>query len=124
MGRISMRSFKDLPVMVLAILLAACLFTYYSTRESARPAAPQKESAAADQPLVDTSLLQTALKLAPLAASPDEQEQAHEAWRLADHELDLTFAEALREAEADAGAALPSSGPLRQLSDRIVSLYK
>src|ERR1017187_8291237 len=124
MRHTSMKSLNNLPALLLAILLAACLFTYYSTRESARPAAPPKEPTAANHPLVDTSLLQTALKLAPLAASPDEQEQAHEAWRLADHELDLTFAEALREAEADAGAALPSSGPLRQLSDRIVSLYK
>ena len=117
-----MKSLKNLPALLLAILLAACLFTYYSTRESARPAAPPKESTAADQPLVDTSLLQTALKLAPLAASPDEQEQAHEAWRLADHELDLTFAEALREAEAEAAAALPPSGPLRQLSDGVARL--
>ena len=117
-----MKSLKNLPALLLAILLAACVFTYYSTRESARPAAPPSESAAADQPLVDTSLLQTALKLAPLAAAPDEQEQAHEAWRLADHELDLTFAEALREAEAEAAAALPASGPLRQLSDDIALL--
>ena len=117
-----MKSLKNLPVVLLAILLAACLFTYYSTRESARPAAPLQKSAAADQPLVDTSLLQAALKLASLAATPDEQGQAHEAWRLADHELDLTFAAALREAEAQAVAALPASGPLRQLSDRISSL--
>ena len=117
-----MKSLKNLPVVLLAILLAACLFTYYSTRESARPAAPRQKSAAADQPLVDTSLLQAALKLASLAATPDEQGQAHEAWRLADHELDLTFAADLREAEAQAVAALPASGPLQQLSDRISSL--
>jgi small-conductance mechanosensitive channel len=117
-----MKSLKNLPMVLLAILLAACLFTYYSTRESARPAAPLQKSAAADQPLVDTSLLQAALTLASLAATPDEQGQAHEAWRLADHELDLTFAAALREAEAQAVAALPASGPLRQLSDRISSL--
>ena len=71
---------------------------------------------------MDTSLLGTALRLAPSAATPDEQGQAHEAWRLADHELDLTFAAALREAEADAGAALPANGPLRQLSDGIAKL--
>ena len=57
-----------------------------------------------------------------MAATPDEQGQAHEAWRLADHELDLTFAAALREAEAEAAAALPASGPLRQLSDSIARL--
>src|ERR1035441_10341137 len=122
MRHTSMKSLKNLPAMVLAILLAACLFTYYSTRESARPAAARKELAAAEQPLVDTSLLQAALKLAPLAATPDEQGQAHEAWRLADHELDLAFAAALRDAEAEAAAALPTNGPLRQLSDRIASL--
>ena len=116
-----MKVFKNLPAVILAILLAACLFTYYSTRDSAKPAAPTKKSAAADQPLVDTSLMQTALSLAPLAATPDEQAQAHEAWRLADHELDLTFAAALREAEATE-AALPANGPLRPLRDRIASL--
>ena len=112
---------KNLPAVVMAILLAACFFTYYSTRDSAGPAAPQKKSAATEQ-LVDTSLMQTELKLAPLAATPDEQGQAHEAWRLADHELDLTFAAALREAQAEAAAALPVRGPLRQLSDRIAKL--
>ena len=117
-----MKSLKNLPMVLLAILLAACLFTYYSTRESARPAAPLQKSAAADQPLVDAGVLRTAINLAPLAATPDEQGQAHEAWRLADHELDLTFAAALREAEAQAVAALPASGPLRQLSDRISGL--
>lgn len=113
---------KNLMAVALAILLAACLFTYYSTRDSAKPAPPPKKSAAADQPLVDTSLLQAALNLAALAATPDEQAQAHEAWRLADHELDLAFAAALREAQAEAEAALPASGPLRQLSDTIARL--
>jgi small-conductance mechanosensitive channel len=113
-----MRWLKNVPAAILAILLAACLFAFYSTRESAK--APAKKLTAADQPLVDTSLLQTALKLAPLAATPDEQEQAREAWRLADHQTDLTYAAALRDAEAE--AAQPVSGPLRQLSDRIAQL--
>jgi small-conductance mechanosensitive channel len=102
--------------MVLAILLAATLFAYYSTRDSATPTAPQK-SAAAEQPLVDTSLLQSAVNLAPSAATPDERSQAREAWRLADHELDLRFAAAMRDAEAE--ASLQATGPLRQLSNRI-----
>ena len=110
----SMKPSINLPATVLAILLTVCLFTYYATRDSARPVAPQQKSAAAAQPLVDTSLLQTALKLAPMAVTPDEQGQAHEAWRLADHELDLTSAAAL--------PALPATGSLRQLSDRIANL--
>ncbi len=67
--------------MVLAILLAATLLAYYSTRDSATPTAPQK-SAAAEQLLVDTSLLQSAVNLAASAATPDEQSQAREAPRL------------------------------------------
>src|SRR5579872_573091 len=119
MRRVSMKSFTTLTAAILAILLIACVFAYYSTRDSAPPTATQKSLAAA-QPLVDTSLLQNAVQLASLAVTPDEQGQAREAWRLADHELDLRYAAALREAEAQ--AALPVTGPLQQLSNRIADL--
>ncbi len=49
-------------------------------------------------PAVDQKPLQTAHKLAALVASPEEQDLAHEALRLADYEIDLAFADALREA--------------------------
>ena len=111
-----MKWLKNVPAAILAILLAACLFVYFSTRDSGAPSALVKK-AAAGQPLVDTSLLQTALSLTPLAATPDEQSNAREAWRLADHETDLTYAAALRDAETQAAA--PPPGNLRQLSDRI-----
>src|SRR5262249_49390491 len=55
-----------------------------------------------------------------LAATPDEQAQAREAWRFADHELDLRFAATIRRAEAEATA--PASGPLKQLADHIAQL--
>jgi small-conductance mechanosensitive channel len=105
--------------MLLAILLVASLFAYYSTRESAPPTARQK-SAAAEQPLVDTNLLQSAVNLAALAVTPDEKTQAREAWRLADHELDLRFAAAIRDAEAQ--ASVQATGPLQQLSNQIAQL--
>jgi small-conductance mechanosensitive channel len=114
-----MRSLKNLPGIILAILLAASLFLFYSTRNAGTPTAPAK-SASAGQPLVDTSLLQTAINLAASAATPDEQNEAREAWRLADHELDLRFAAAIRDAAAT--AARPTTGPLRQLSSRITQL--
>jgi small-conductance mechanosensitive channel len=72
------------------------------------------------QPLVDSSLLQSAINLAALAATPDEQAQAREAWRLADQELDLRFAAAVRDAEAE--ASVPPTGPLLPLSNRITQL--
>jgi small-conductance mechanosensitive channel len=112
-----MRWPKYLPALVLLVLLGVCLFALYFT---APYSTPQTRSASSDQALVDTGPLQTALALSSLAATPDEQAQAREAWRLADHVLDLTFAAAMRDAEAQ--AALPATGPLRQLSDVVDKL--
>lgn len=110
---------KNLPAIILIILLAGCLIAYLSTRETGESTTPQK-SAAEERPPVDTTLLQTVMKLTSLAAVPGEQTQAREAWRLADHELDLAFAAAMRKAETE--ATLPVTGPLRQLSERITAL--
>ena len=112
-----MKQPRNLAGATLAVLLAACLLAYYATRDSVQL---KRGASATAHPLVENSLLPDALKAAPSAATPDEQAQAREAWRLADHELDLTFAAALRDAEAD--AAIPKNGPLRQLSDRIEKL--
>ena len=110
---------RNLPAAILALLLVGCLVAYFVTGEAAAPpAAPNSPNAA--QNLVDTTLLQNAIDLAALAATPDEQVQAREAWRLADHEIDLTFAAHIRNAQAQ--SLLPAPGPLRQLSDRIASL--
>jgi small-conductance mechanosensitive channel len=109
----------DAVSIALVVLLAGCLFAYYSTRDSRKPTAAPKNAAASEGSLVDKNLLQTAHRLAPLAATRDEQEQALEAARLTDHELDLAFAAALRDAEAAAAAAVPSTGPLQQLAARI-----
>ena len=114
-----MKALKNLPAVALAILLLTCLFAYIFTRSSGAPAEEQNLTAAR-QPMVDTSLLDTSIRLAASAATPAEQAQAREAWRLADHELDLRFAAAVRQAEAE--AAVPASGPLVQLSDRISKL--
>jgi small-conductance mechanosensitive channel len=52
--------------------------------------------------LVDQRPWQTAETLAPLAVTAEETEYAHEAERLADHEVDQAFASALRVANAQA----------------------
>jgi small-conductance mechanosensitive channel len=117
-----LKSIKNVPATVLAVLLAGCLLAYFYTRESSGPIPTAKQPASQEQPLVDTTLRQNALNLALLAATPLEQTQAREAWRLADDELDLAFAAALREAEAAAEAGQPASGPLRQLKERAVQL--
>jgi small-conductance mechanosensitive channel len=68
------------------------------------------------EPLVDQKPLQTARALAPLAATPEAQNYAHEALKLADYEVDLAFADALRDAAAHPPKMTPE---LRDLTSRI-----
>ena len=82
-------------VSVLVVLVAATAIGFVMTRDTSRPsnAAPNPQST-----LIDQSPLKTARQLAALAVTPDEQRLAQEASRVADHEIDLAFADALREA--------------------------
>lgn len=86
---------------LLLLLLVAAVYGLIRT------AVPQKHPpsrgkgnnpAAAQAPLVDQWPLKTAQQLAQLATSPEERPLAQEALRLADHEVDLAFAAALRDA--------------------------
>ena len=80
---------------VLLLLVAATGIGYVMTRDSSRPS---NTATSAQTPLVDQTPLKTARQLATLAVTPDEQRHAQEAARLADHEVDLAFADAVREA--------------------------
>jgi small-conductance mechanosensitive channel len=82
---------------LLALVLGTCA-AYYATRESSRPSAKTAASDAGQNPLVDERPLPTARGLASLAISPEEQRLSQEAVRIADHEVDLAFADALRQA--------------------------
>jgi len=82
-------------------LLALVLGTgaaYLATRESSSPRAKKASPDTAQVPLVDERPLPTARGLAALAITPEEQRLAEEAERIADHEVDLAFADALRQA--------------------------
>ena len=75
--------------------------------------------------LVDLRPWQTAEALAPLAVTAEETEYAHDAERLADHEVDQAFAAALRQATAQAqhrnltGEALALSQKVEQLQQLV-----
>jgi small-conductance mechanosensitive channel len=75
-----------------------------------------RTAAAPAAPLVDQKPLQTARALAPLASTPEEQNYAHEALKLADYDVDLAFADALRDAAAHPPQMTPE---LRDLTTRI-----
>jgi small-conductance mechanosensitive channel len=94
-----MKVFRRLAITVPAALLAVCLAATWWTRGSmAHMPFLKGRGAAGQNTLVDQRPWQTIESLAPLAVSAEEQSLAHEAERLADHEVDQAFALALRQA--------------------------
>ncbi len=85
---------KWIIVTVLLLLLVATGIGLLLTRDSAHPT----KSASAQAPPVDQTPLKTANRVATLALTLEEKRIAEEAARVADHEVDLAFADALREA--------------------------
>jgi small-conductance mechanosensitive channel len=101
---------------LVAVLLFACLVAAYLTRgvrsnqTATRNSIPSNSNSA-----IDGRLLQGAQQLDALADTAEEQALSRDALRLSDHELDLAFASALREATTTSVAA---TGPFKQLADR------
>jgi len=111
----------SITAIVLLLLVAAAIAGMVWTRS--RPSAEADESgvtpagkkvlartqAGNGRPLVDQRPLQTAHRMAALAATPDELRLAHEAEKVGDHEVDLAFADALRTAELNPPKLTPEA---------------
>ncbi len=99
-----MKSSQKILLLLCLVLLAAAAAGVVLTRgTSSLPFGqrrPEQTAAkgAAPLALVDQQPLSTARELSRLATSPEEQPLAKEAIRIADHEVDLAFAVALRQA--------------------------
>lgn len=103
-----MRTRTAITAAALAGLLGAAFLGFLWTREpSAEPATARKKGTGPRQ--VDQRTLQTARRLALQAAGAEEQAFARQALRLANHELDLAFAEALRQAVEEAPPPSPEA---------------
>jgi small-conductance mechanosensitive channel len=100
-------------VVALLALVAATVIGLFLT-DNAQPVLPKRtaKNTAQAAPAVDLRPLQTARKLAALASTPEEQDLAHEALRLSDYEVDLAFADALREATEHPPAPTPEQHEL------------
>jgi small-conductance mechanosensitive channel len=85
----------------LGLLLILAGISWWKTAPHA-PAARKAAAAAAiaSTDLVDQTTYVTAQRLAQVAITPEEQTFSQSALRIADHELDLAFTEALRDVEA------------------------
>jgi small-conductance mechanosensitive channel len=116
---------------LMAALLVLCLVFSWTTRDSMAHLSflsgrsNIRSLADSHKTLVDLRPWQTAEALAPLAVTTEETEYAHEAERLADHEVDQAFAAALRQASAQAqhrkltGEALALSQKVEQFQQLI-----
>ena len=101
---------------VLLLLMAAAVIGLFWTRELPQPeeasATPGKKAVAVKAParaLVDQRPLQTARRMAAMAAMPEEQVLAHEAEKVADHEVDLAFFDSLRSAQENPPSLSPEA---------------
>jgi small-conductance mechanosensitive channel len=85
---------------VLGLLLILGSVAWWKTRPPTLAARKEAVEAITTTDLVDQSTYATAQRLARLALTPEEQALAQSALRIADHELDLAFSEALIDTEA------------------------
>ena len=111
---------KPIFAVLLALLIAAAIGLALTSGGSTPATVVKRGHVKAEEaPAVDQRPLQTARSLAGVAATPGERELAQEAARVADHEVDLAFAGALREA---AQHPVPVSAEARQLDARVKKL--
>src|SRR5579862_9173711 len=119
---------------VLLLLMAAAIVGMVWTREV--PEANEETSATAgkkllgrrtavtQRPLVDQRPLQTAKRMAALAATPEEQTLAHEAEKVGDHEVDLAFFDSLRTAQQNPPPLSPEAKKLSDRKDKVEQAVK
>jgi small-conductance mechanosensitive channel len=97
-----MKTKQKIAAIVLVALLGAVAYGLFRTGQPASTPAMNAKTAsggAAQAPIVDQTPLLTAQRLAQMPASTEEKPFAEEALRLGDHEMDLAFAAAVRDAE-------------------------
>ncbi|HYY69599.1 MAG TPA: mechanosensitive ion channel domain-containing protein, partial [Terriglobales bacterium] len=111
-----MKPHQRIILSVLLLLLGAAVLGMFVTR---RPPPSGRARRQPKRELVDQRPLETARNLAALAGSPGERAYAARALRLADDEVDLAFAVALRDAVAH---PLPPTPETQALVDRIKQL--
>ena len=120
-----MKARQWIAVVGLLALVVATVVGLFMT-EGAQTVLPVrlKKPAAQAAPAVDQRPLQTARKLALLASTPEEQDFAHEAVRLSDYEVDLAFADALREATEHPPAPTPEQRELTARAGKAEAVVK
>src|SRR6266536_4913490 len=122
-----MRSRQKISAVVLVLLLGAVVYGLIRTTEPQAVPSSQdngKHGVPSSVPLVDQSPLKTAQQLAQLATTPEERPLAEEALRLADREVDLAFAAALRDAAENPPVLSPEAKEIEARLQKAQKLLK
>ena len=125
-----MRLRRWIPGVLFLALAVAAVAGLVATRDRPPPTADVTPAARAGQTAqagstaprrwrrVDTGPLLTAHRLAALAVTPEEQELAHQAVSLADHAVDLAFADAFRQAADEIPEQTPAVKALAEAKQK------
>lgn len=104
-----MKSRQWMVTLGLLALVAAAITCAILTRNWGSDTPPTARTTAIRKMLVDERPLKTARTMAKLASGWDERNFANEALRLGDHEVDLAFADALRDAANSPAQSTPQA---------------
>ncbi|MGD0908406.1 MAG: mechanosensitive ion channel domain-containing protein [Candidatus Acidiferrales bacterium] len=117
-----MKSYHRIFLIILGVLIALTSAGIFMTSDwGDRTVSRKKSQTNVAQSPVDMKQFQTAQALVSLAATPDEQSFAHDALRMADHEVDFEFTAALYEA---AFQPVPSTPEIKTILARISTAQK
>jgi small-conductance mechanosensitive channel len=110
---------------ILSGLLVVCFAFSWTTRDAMAHLSflkgQQSQPGSEQTTVVNLHPWQIAQALAPLAVSKEEEEYAHEAERLADHEVNQAFATSLRQASTQ---RLAPTGEALELSQKVAQLQQ
>jgi small-conductance mechanosensitive channel len=118
------RQWLTLGALLILVVAAAIALVLTGRSGQAAPAGPANSASDQQSTLVDQRPLQSARKLAALVSTPEEQRISRDTLRLADHEVDLAFAEALRDAQEHPEKPTAEMRELSQRVDKTQSVVK
>jgi small-conductance mechanosensitive channel len=111
-----MKASQGIVIIGLLVLVAIAITAFLITGNSLPVPGGGAQAPTDTGSLVDQRPLLTARKMAALASTPEEQRIAQEVLRIADHEVDLSFADALRSAAQHPAQPSPE---VREINSRI-----
>jgi hypothetical protein len=121
-----MRALRKIASLILFASLVAALYGIWATYQAPPPELARQDAttrASSSDPVleIDQHTFRRAQRLSALATAPEELPYAQAAAKVADHELDVAFAAALRQIEAHPPVLTPEA---QQLADRLQKAQK